>query len=256
MNEIKNEICIKEMDGQLVVSSREVARNFEKQHKDVLEAIRNITAENSALTGTMFIPSEYKAGTGKSYPEYLLTRDGFSLLVMGFTGKSALEWKLKYIEAFNAMEKRLADLNELSPQLQFMINMELEQKRMQKQIDHVDQKVDGIKSIVGLNSDEWRKQSRKMIIQIAQSIGSTDYIDEVYNEIYQLMDDRLGIDLNRRLINKRNRMIKAGSSQSSINKTTKIDIIAEDKKLIEGYISIVKEMAIKYGVADEKLSVA
>ena len=96
-------------NGQLVVSSREVAANFGKLHKDVLEAIREILkAENSALKN-MFFESVYKVeGNNKNYPEYLMNRDGFSLLVMGFTGKEALEWKLKYINAFNMMEKRLS----------------------------------------------------------------------------------------------------------------------------------------------------
>lgn len=96
-------------DGQLVVSSREVAQNFGKEHKHVLEAIREILkAENSALKN-MFFESVYKVeGNNKSYPEYLMNRDGFSLLVMGFTGKEALDWKLKYINAFNMMEKKLS----------------------------------------------------------------------------------------------------------------------------------------------------
>ena len=65
-----------------------------------------VRAENSALT-IMFDKTSYTAGTGKSYPEYLMNRDGFSLLVMGFTGRKSLEWKIKYIQAFNAMEKEL-----------------------------------------------------------------------------------------------------------------------------------------------------
>lgn len=59
-----------------------------------------------------FIPSEYRDAKGEMRKEYLLTRDGFSLLVMGFTGEKALSWKLKYIEAFNEMEKELARLYE------------------------------------------------------------------------------------------------------------------------------------------------
>lgn len=93
-------------DGKVVVSSRQVAEHFGKLHKDVLAGIENIRAENSALT-SMFAKTSYTAGTGKSYPEYLMNRDGFSLLVMGFTGKKALEWKIKYIQAFNAMEEEL-----------------------------------------------------------------------------------------------------------------------------------------------------
>ena len=101
MNELIN---IMEKDGQLVVSSRQVAENFEKRHDNVIQTITELidqmgTPENSGL----FIKSEYIASNGKRNPEYLMTRDGFSLLVMGFTGNRALEWKLKYIEAFNHM---------------------------------------------------------------------------------------------------------------------------------------------------------
>ena len=94
----------------LTANSRDVAEHFEKQHKDVLESIRNLTAENSA-TKSMFIETSFES-RGKFYPQYELTRDGFSLLVMGFSGSKALEWKLKYIEAFNEMERELKRLFE------------------------------------------------------------------------------------------------------------------------------------------------
>lgn len=95
-------------NGQLVVSSRQVAENFGKQHKDVLKSIESIKAQNCAVT-SMFYETWYQAGTGKRYKMYLMNRAGFSLLAMGFTGSKALEWKLKYIEAFNEMEKALKE---------------------------------------------------------------------------------------------------------------------------------------------------
>lgn len=102
------QINVKNQNGVMVVSSREVAENFEKRHSDVLEKIEELVrTENSVLIGNYFIPTTYKAGTGKDYKEYLLTRDGFSLLVMGFTGEKALQFKIKYIEAFNKMESQL-----------------------------------------------------------------------------------------------------------------------------------------------------
>lgn len=92
---------------QVVVSSRSVAENFIKEHKNVLASIKDIlTTENSAAT--FFMQNTYiHQQNGQQYPEYLMNRDGFSLLVMGFTGKEALQWKLKYIQAFNKMEKQL-----------------------------------------------------------------------------------------------------------------------------------------------------
>lgn len=107
------DIILSTQNGEPVASSRQIAESFGKEHKDVLRAIENIKAQNCALT-SMFFETTYTAGTGKAYPMYLMNRDGFTLLAMGFTGKAALEWKLRYIQAFNAMEKQLAQRPQLS----------------------------------------------------------------------------------------------------------------------------------------------
>ena len=92
-------------NNQIVVSSKDIAEHFGKQHKHVLEIIREIlVAENSA---TKFFQETSSVYRGQQFPFYLMNRDGFSLLAMGFTGKKALQWKLKYIEAFNEMEETL-----------------------------------------------------------------------------------------------------------------------------------------------------
>ena len=92
-------------NNQIVVSSKDIAEHFGKDHKNVLQNIRDIlVAENSA---TKFYQETIYQNRGKDYKEYLMNRDGFSLLAMGFTGKKALQWKLKYIEAFNEMEETL-----------------------------------------------------------------------------------------------------------------------------------------------------
>lgn len=107
------DIILSTQNGEPVASSRQIAENFGKEHKNVLQTIDNMTAENSALL-QMFHLSEYTTSQNKKLPMYLMNRDGFSLLVMGFTGKVALEWKLKYIQAFNEMEKKLAQRPQLS----------------------------------------------------------------------------------------------------------------------------------------------
>lgn len=100
---MKNDLMIFEHKEHAVVSSRYVAENFKKQHQHVTQAIEKLISENS-LVKSMFIRSYYDTERGKTYKEYLMNRDGFSILVMGFTGKEALVWKLKYINAFNQME--------------------------------------------------------------------------------------------------------------------------------------------------------
>ena len=107
-----NELVMVE-NNQVVVSSRQVAENFGKQHKDVLESIRGIlAAENSA---TKFFRESTFENRGKHYPEYIMNRDGFSLLVMGFTGKEAMTWKIRYIQAFNEMEAKIRENTLIMP---------------------------------------------------------------------------------------------------------------------------------------------
>lgn len=103
-----NEIVITNTNGELTTSSLGVAEKFGKRHSDVLESIENLIKGCAEKSADLFIEISYQNPQNKQwYKYYELTRDGFSLLVMGFTGKKALEWKLKYIEAFNLMEQKL-----------------------------------------------------------------------------------------------------------------------------------------------------
>lgn len=113
-------------NGVLVADSLEVAERFGKPHKNVLRTIDSLVTEvatqncaTNAEPEDYFILAEYQ-NRGKTYKKYLLTRDGFSLLVMGFTGPAALHWKLLYIEAFNKMEQALrsnVDIRQLVTQI-------------------------------------------------------------------------------------------------------------------------------------------
>jgi len=89
---------------QVVTTSLVVAETFGKRHDHVLQDIKNLTTENSGVRN-MFEKSVYTNSRNRQYPMYYINRDGFTLLAMGFTGKEALQFKLEYIEAFNAMEQ-------------------------------------------------------------------------------------------------------------------------------------------------------
>lgn len=122
---MKNDL-VKVVNNQAVVSSLQVAESFGKRHDHVLRDIENLiqgisktdytnegdlpnfgdTPENKMFYKTTYIQEQNK----QEYPMYLMNRDGFSLLVMGFTGEKALKWKVAYIKAFNEMEKALADI--------------------------------------------------------------------------------------------------------------------------------------------------
>lgn len=171
------DVVIKKIDGELVVTSRQVAEDFGKEHKNVVRAIENLTAQNSAVKNIM-IESKFEH-RGNEYTEYLLTRDGFSLLVMGFTGSKALEWKLKYIEAFNQMEqaikerhsKPLSAMDQL--RLQYQVLGEHEEK-----IIKIDNKIDNLENNMPLFNVECKELQalvRKKGIEVLGGKGSQAY---------------------------------------------------------------------------------
>ena len=100
-------------DGKMFTTSLIVAEAFEKEHKDVLRAITNLECSQE-FNERNFAPVEYRDAKGEMRPAYRLTRDGFSFLAMGFTGKKAAAWKEKFLMAFNAMEEALTTSGTLS----------------------------------------------------------------------------------------------------------------------------------------------
>lgn len=92
-------------NDQALTDSLKVAEMFEKRHDHVLVKIEKILTDSPENSGQCFLKTKYKDASGKWNTKYLMNRDGFTFLAMGFTGKKADEWKWKYINAFNAMEK-------------------------------------------------------------------------------------------------------------------------------------------------------
>ena len=92
---------------QAVTTSLDIAENFEKQHKHVIEAIESKiqSAENSAHYKSMFAEGVYQDSRNRNQKMYYMNRDGFAFIAFGFTGSRADEFKLKYIQAFNKMEQ-------------------------------------------------------------------------------------------------------------------------------------------------------
>lgn len=103
----KDVVITRNNDGELVVTSRQVAEDFGKQHSHVLRTIKEKISGNPILDSEKYFIESFYIDRGKKYPEYLLTKDGFTFLVMGFTGAKADTWKIKYIEAFNKMEQAI-----------------------------------------------------------------------------------------------------------------------------------------------------
>lgn len=237
-------------DQQAVTSSLQVAETFNKNHRDVLKAIDEMRPGVAQNFADLFSEDTYTHPQNKQqYRMYYMNRDGFTLLAMGFTGNDAMKFKLQYINAFNKLEEEhkqnQIDVNELSPELKMFNQIfqtvaanELENKKL-------NHKVDNIAEIVSLNTTDWRKTSQSIIKKIAITQGGYGAYRDVAKSIYDETNKRAGSNLKTRLTNLRKNMALEGASKSKRDKANKLDVIENDKRLKEIYMSVVKDFAIK-----------
>jgi len=172
-----NELVIVNGDTkQVVTTSLKVAEVFEKKHKHVLEAIHKLEdmrAENSA--GSMFVKGAYNDIQGKQRPMYYITRDGFAMLGMGFTGEKAIKFKLEFISAFNAMEKTLQQQIHQQSQLpglttaQFLLQQAQFMVEQEQRLSQVESRVEQMESSMQQMATE-RKEAGQLLL----SLDTTD----------------------------------------------------------------------------------
>lgn len=244
-----NNLTIIKSNGQYTIDSREVAEMTEVRHSDLLEKINGYAqtldmSENGKFRSlNFFIPSTYTVeGNTKQYPCYLLTRKGCDMIANKMTGEKGVLFTAAYVTKFEEMEKAqqkpVTALEALAQTVQAL----QEQERRMTQIETTQQT---IKDAVISEPDNWREDINRKLNKIAKAIGVNKF-REVRAESYKLLEQRAGVKLERRLLNKRARMLVEGMSKSAIGKINKLDIIDEDKKLREIYAKIVSEYYIKY----------
>lgn len=234
-------------NGQPTASSRDIAEHFGKEHKNVLQSIENLTAENSALT-QMFFKTSYISGTGKAYPMYLMNRDGFTLLAMGFTGKEALEWKIKYINAFNAMEQELRNPKPMTANemfsLQAQINLESERKlaALEGKVEKTSNAVmTALNTFAAPPTDEerWRDEMNRRVRAMCEEYGLNYHT--TIGDMYAELEDRARVNLSARQKNLQARMRRGGATVAECRSISKLMIISQDAKLRCIYETIVRE---------------
>lgn len=111
-----NTPMVRHSGHRLITTSLAISQLFEKKHKDVLRAVENLGC-SPAFAERNFAPGSYSDGNQQQRPMYEITRDGFCVLAMGFTGERAMKWKEAYINAFNQMEKQLIESHAHLPEL-------------------------------------------------------------------------------------------------------------------------------------------
>lgn len=180
------DIILSTQNGEPVASSRQIAESFGKEHRNVMRDIENLMMAGVLKNEQtrMFYKTEYThEQNGQTYPMYLMNRDGFTLLAMGFTGKAALEWKLKYIAAFNEMEKKLnaPQMPKLSKEMQALFLLD---DRTQKQ----EQRLTALENTMTVDYNQQRVLRKSISRSVICALGDEKapaYIDNhVRSKVY------------------------------------------------------------------------
>lgn len=256
-----NEITIVEYQDQRVLTTNQLAEvyrtsvnniknNFARNKKRFIEGKHYFFLEGDSLKDFKNWVTESDAVNPHTRNLYLWTEQGASRHCKILDTDQA--W-----QQFDVLEKNyfrvkevMPKLNNLSPQLQLLINIEIEQNKMKEQIQEVKTEVQGIRDVVAINLTDWRKSTTNVINKIAQQQDGN--YQNVRAESYKLLEKRARCDLKARRRNMKLRLMENGVSQSKADRVTMLDVIESDRRLTEIYISIIKEMAIKNGVNFER----
>lgn len=244
-----------EQNNKFYVDSREVAEMIGKRHSDLVRSVESyleVLGQNAKLrSDDFFLESSYQAGTGKRYKHYLLTKKGCDMVANKMTGEKGVLFTATYVDAFHEMQehiKKQSQINAPTTQLEaikMFVQIQEEQQAFNKRIES---EVTGIRHIVGIETKNWRNDTNNILSAIAKHLGGGDMHQKVRAEAYKALEDKGRCNLKIRMQNRKGKMLANGATKTQIKNLSKLDVIADEPRLIEIYISVIKNMAIKYGV--------
>ncbi|ATN02439.1 Rha family transcriptional regulator [Staphylococcus capitis] len=248
------DLQVVEQNNEFYVDSREVAEMVGKRHDHLIRDIKGyieVLEENPKLgTRNFFEESTYITNQNKIQPCYLLTKKGCDMVANKMTGSKGVLFTAMYVDAFHKMDEHIKQSQLNVPQtpmqaLEMMFKVQKDQEQFNKEMKR---EITGIRNIVGIETKNWRNDTNKMLGAIAQHLGGGEKHQKVRIEAYKLLEEKGRCKLEQRLNNRKAKMLSQGATKSQINKLSKLDVITDEPRLIEIYISVIKSMAIKYGV--------
>lgn len=248
------ELQIVKQKNELYVDSREVAEMVGKQHKNLIRDIENyegVILQSSKLSlDDYFIQSTYLGGNNQNYKHYILTKKGCDMVANKMTGAKGTLFTAMYVDAFHKMDEHIkqSQLNVPQTPMQALEMMFSVQKEQQEFNQRIETEVTGIRNIVGMETKNWRNDTNKVLGAIAQHLGGGEKHKMIRMEAYKLLEEKGRCKLEQRTNNRKAKMLSKGATKTQINKLSKLDVINDEPRLIEIYISVIKSMAIKYGV--------
>lgn len=172
--------------NQIVVSSKNVAESFEKRHDNVMRDIDKLKKDVLNFE-EMFQESSCEDSYGRNQKCYLMNRDGFSLLAMGFTGQKALDWKLKYIEAFNTLEKEYNSPEKIMARALVIANKEI--NTLNEKVESLEMTIEEQKPLVTLSNNLLQSKDNISVGEMAKILKENS-LEIGQNRLFQFLRDK------------------------------------------------------------------
>lgn len=164
-------------------------------------------------------------------------------------GKQVRKYFISIEKKYKEQNKPVCIEDVLIQSLQEMKDVKLQLLEVKQSTADNKQEIQGIRDVVALNPNQWRKDTAELINKMAASLGGFEHIKPIREESYKMLNENMGVCLKTRVLNKKKKMALEGTPKYKIDKINPLDAIADDKKLINGYVSIITKLAIKYKVA-------
>ena len=257
-----NELIPAEYQNQRILTTEQLAQAYGTDNKHISENFSNNSQRYVMGKHFFKVAGEGLIKFKEGYPKipdtlkftsilYLWTEKGAWLHAKSLNTDKAWEAYETLVDDYYAV-KRLVKPQSIEDliilQAQSVKDLKTQVTQQAKEITENKEAVQSIRDVVSLNTTDWRNDTAKLITRAANKLGGNEHIRDLRKESYGLLDKRMGVSLEIRLTNKRRRMADEGVCKSKRDALNHLDVIAEDKKLVEGYVAIVKDMAIKYGV--------
>ncbi|MNC21292.1 Phage regulatory protein Rha [compost metagenome] len=173
-------------NGKTVTDSLTVAEVFGKDHKHVLRDIKTLECSEE-FNKSNFGLIDYKDSRNRNQQKYIISQDGFSFLVMGYTGKEAARFKEMYINEFNRMKTQIKSSDPLKALMQATHNLLASQELIVERLDDVEQKLD---NQITLDSGQQRRLQQAVNKKVCSIEPDKEERSELFRQIYKEIKDR------------------------------------------------------------------
>ena len=266
-----------EVEGKQIVvtDSRKVAELLGKEHYDLIKEIDGrkdgktvgiiptLEKGNFPVSDYYLLSSYSDPQTGRKYKCYLITKMGCELLGNKQQGEKGILFSATYVKAFNDMQEKLKSGQANFETTEDMLIYQLqEQKKMKEKLQAQDTKIDETKQeltrmkdcmLSDIDNKNWRAECKNLLFKTAfrmvsacDELDRDEYLSKLHEIAWKTLKERMNCNVNARLKHMKERMLANGATKTQVNKLNRVDVVAQDDKLKNAYIAIVKEISMKY----------